>query len=149
MVRDFWRRLTQAETTPITFEVEQLALAVLMVRIARVDGRYTLDESTKIERVLISRFGLTPEVAQRLRAEAEAEESQAPDTVRFTRLLKAAVPLEDRAGLIEALWAVVLADGGRDAQEDSMMRMVVPLLGLTDVDSGLARQKVLKRLDTA
>ena len=39
-------------------------------------------------------------------------EAEAPDTVRFTRALKEAVAHEDRAALIEALWAVALADGG-------------------------------------
>jgi uncharacterized tellurite resistance protein B-like protein len=46
-----------------------------------------------------------------LRAEAEALEAEAPDTVRFTRALKEAVALEDRADLMVALWSVALADG--------------------------------------
>ena len=82
-----------------------------------------------------------PFEAARLRTEAEDLESQAPDTVRFTRALKAAVPLEDRAQLMQALWAVALADGQRDADEDQMLRLLANLLGLTDVESGLARRR--------
>ena len=147
MVRDLWRRLTQSAAAPLAAETEQLALAVLMVRLARADGHYTPDESARIERVLCTRYGLSPEGARRCRLEAETEEAEAPDTVRYTRALKEAVPVEERAGLLEALWSVALSDGGRDAQEDSLMRLVVPLLGLTDVDSGLARQRVLRRLE--
>ena len=146
MVLDLWRRLTQGGPTAPDAETEQLALAVLMVRLARADDVYSPAERTRIERVLVSHYALSPDGASALRLRAEAEEAEAPDTVRYTRALKAAVPLEQRALLVEALWAVALADGGRDAQEDSMMRMVVPLLGLTDVESGLARQKVLHRL---
>jgi len=40
------------------------------------------------------------------------------------------------------MWAVVLADGIRDDEEDSMMRMTVSLLGVTDQDSHRARLKV-------
>jgi tellurite resistance protein len=36
---------------------------------------------------------------------------------------------------------VALADGLRDAEEDRLMRLVASLLGLTDVESALARQK--------
>jgi uncharacterized tellurite resistance protein B-like protein len=99
----------------------------------------------RIDRVLAGRIGLGAAGAAALRAEAEAVEAEAPDTVRFTRVLKEAVPLEDRMGLIEALWSVVLADGARDAGEDRLMRVVAPLLGITDKDSGLARQRMEKR----
>ena len=36
---------------------------------------------------------------------------------------------------------VPLADGARDAEEDRLLRMVANLLGLTDVESNLARQR--------
>ncbi len=40
-----------------------------------------------------------------------------------------------------ALWSIALADGLREVNEDRLMRLVANLLGLTDVDSALARQK--------
>jgi uncharacterized tellurite resistance protein B-like protein len=61
--------------------------------------------------------------------------------VRFTRALKDAVALEDRAGIVEALWTVALADGIRDAEEEQVIRLAASLLGLTDRDSALARQR--------
>ena len=45
--------------------------------------------------------------------------------MRFTRAIKEAVP-RGPPGVIEALWAVVLADGDRDDEEDALMRMVAP-----------------------
>ena len=50
-------------------------------------------------------------------------EAEAPDTVRFTRALKDAVALEDRAGMMQALWSVALADGVRDDSEDQVLRL--------------------------
>ncbi len=118
-----------------------LALAALLVRLARADGVYSTAESARIDRVLAARHALSPFAASALRAEAEALEAQAPDTVRFTRALKDAVPLEERTGLIEAMWSVALADGARDAEEDQLMRLVSSLLGLSDRDSALARHR--------
>lgn len=119
----------------------RLALAALLVRIARTDGLYAAEEVERIDRVLATRHGLGPFEAARLRTQAEDLETQAPDTVRFTRALKAATALEDRAELMVAMWSVALADGLRDAEEDRMMRLLANLLGLTDVESAQARQQ--------
>jgi uncharacterized tellurite resistance protein B-like protein len=87
------------------------------------------------------RHALPRAEANALLAEAERAEAIAPDTVRFTRLLKDAVAYEDRIDVIEALWRIVLADGVRAADEDALMRQIAPLLGVMDRDSGLARQR--------
>jgi uncharacterized tellurite resistance protein B-like protein len=55
------------------------------------------------------------------------------------------VPFEDRAAVVEALWAVVLADGRRDHEEDGFLRMTARLLGINDRDSALARQRAEAR----
>ncbi len=119
----------------------RLALAALLVRIARADGHFDPAEAARIDRVLARRHGIAPDAARALRAEAEQLEAQAPDTVRFTRAIKEAVPVADRADLLQAMWWVALADHSRDAEEDQVMRLVTNLLGLTDVESAQARQR--------
>lgn len=117
-------------------------MAALLVRLARADGSYDVTEVASINRALAGSFGLSPEAAVALRLQAEALEAKAPDTVRFTRSLKDAVPHGHRIALVEAMWRVVLSDGIRDEEEESMMRLVTNLLGISDVDSALARQRV-------
>lgn len=138
---DLLRRLMAPEPTRLPEPDAELALATLLVRIAKTDGLYAAEEVERIDRVLAHRHGLDPFAAAKLRTEAEEIEREAPDTVRFTRALKDAVALEDRTELMTALWSVALADGLREAHEDRLMRMVASLLGLTDVESALARQK--------
>ncbi len=118
-----------------------LAMAALLVRLARTDGTYDAQEVASIDHALVETFGLSPEAAGALRLRAEALEAEAPDTVRFTRALKDAVPHDHRIDLVEAMWRVVLSDGTRDDDEESMMRLVSNLLGISDVDSALARQR--------
>lgn len=144
---DILRRLLAPAPTPLTRPDAQLALAALLVRIARTDDLYAVEEVERIDRVLALRHGLDPFQAAKLRTEAEALEAEAPDTVRFTQALKAAVPLEERAELMTALWSVALADGERDAHEDRLLRMVATLLGLTDVESAQARQRAERQAD--
>lgn len=144
---DILRRLMAPAPTPLPKPDARLALAALLVRVARTDGLYAAEEVERIDRVLAHRHHLGPFEAAKLRTEAEELESQAPDTVRFTQALKAAVPLEDRDELMTALWSVALADGERDAQEDRLMRMVATLLGLTDVESAQARRRAERQAD--
>ena len=120
----------------------RVAIAALLVRVARADSDYAMTEIVKIDRVLAARYGLELSEAQTLRAEGEALEKEAPDTVRFTRAIKDAVPYVDRVSVIEALWEIALADGQRDAAEDALLRLVANLLGVSDVESAAARKRV-------
>lgn len=131
-----------APTPPRLAEPDaRLALAALLVRVARSDGHYAAAEAAHIDAVLQARHGQGATAAADLRTRAEAVETEAPDTVRFTRALKAAIALEDRAALVQALWVVALADGQRDHGEDRELRLVANLLGLTDVQSAQARHR--------
>lgn len=142
MFGQFLSNLLSPEPLPLPEDDARLALAALLVRVARTDRTYSEPEMDRITRILLKRYSLSPFEAAALRARAETLEEEAPDTVRFTRAIKDAIPLEDRMGVIEALWAVALADGARDDDEDALMRLIAPLLGINDRDSNLARLKV-------
>lgn len=142
MFKDLLDRLTAPSPAPLPDPDCRRALGALLVRIARSDGDYAKAEIAQIDRTLMARYGLNATDAAALRADCEALEAEAPDTVRFTRALKDAVAYEDRLAVIAALWSVVLADGVRDDEEDSMMRMTASLLGVSDQDSHRARLSV-------
>jgi len=144
MFADFLKRLTAPDPAQLPEPDARLALAALMVRVARADGDYAQEEVDRIDAALTTRHGLSPLEVAKLRGEAELLESEAPDTVRFTRAIKDAVAYEDRVAVIEALWSVVLADGVRDHSEDTQLRLMANLLGINDRDSHLARQRVSK-----
>ncbi|MEC3860013.1 TerB family tellurite resistance protein [Mesobacterium sp. TK19101] len=145
MFADFLKRLMQPEPAPLPDADARLALTALLVRVARADGRFDDEERVRIDQICAARYGLSPFEAAKLRSAAEALEAEAPDTFQFTEAIKAAVPYDDRIGVIEALWQVVLADGVREAEEDQLLRLVSKLLGINDRDSALARQRIEPR----
>jgi uncharacterized tellurite resistance protein B-like protein len=149
MFTDFFKRLTASAPHALPALDARLALGALLVRVAKADNTYVFLEIARIDRILGLRYGLNPVEAAKLRATCEAIEHEAPDTVRFTRAIKEAVPYEDRTSVMEALWEIVLADGIRDAEEDAMLRMIAPLLGVEDQDSALIRHRVEARLSKA
>lgn len=142
MIARLLSALTGSAPARLSAEDERLALAALLVRVARADSRYGDDERDRIDRALRERYAMSPFEVTALRATAETLERDAPDTVRFTRVLKDAVPHDERVALVSALWSVALSDGTRDADEDALIRMVSNLLGISDQDSARARQQV-------
>ena len=142
MISDFLNRLLSPAPAPLNDTDARLAISALLVRVARSDGDYSSVEIINIDRVLAARYALEQGETEALRKDGEALEAEAPDTVRFTRAIKECVAYEERLAVIEALWKIALADGERDAEEDALIRLVASLLGVTDVDSAKARQKV-------
>ncbi len=144
MLKDILNAFKSPAPSQMRTDDAQLAMAALLVRLARADEDYSQDEKALIVDLLQSRFTLATDQADALREQAEELESKAPDTVRFTKLIKDTVPYEQRQSVVRDLWALALSDGTRDAAENAMMRMVANLLGVNDRDSALARQSVDK-----
>ena len=143
MVQGFLRRLllsTGHDDLPP--EDARLAIASVLVMAARADDHYDDSEQAMIDQALMKRFKLDAAQARGLREEGEAAESEAIDLFQFTRSIKAAIPHEERVAILEELWGVILADGVRDPHEDSLMRQMADRLGLSDMDSALARRRV-------
>lgn len=140
MFSEFLKRLTDPAPAPLPDADARLALTALLVRVARADNDYSGSERARIQSIVSTRYGLDPAARDALLADAETLESEAPDTVRFTRAIKDAVPYEERRTVVEALWQVALADGVRAKEEDALLRLVANLLGVTDMDSAQARK---------
>ena len=148
MFRNLISRLFGPEesTAPLRGEDAEIAVAALLVRIARADDHYGEVEKHRIDQVLARRRGLDPASAAERRAAAEMIEAEAPDTVRFTRLIKDRIELADRHDILAAMWEVAYADGRRSPDEEALVRLSAGLLGVNDRDSALARQSALAAL---
>jgi len=142
MIKDILNAFKSPTPPPLKTDDAQLAMAALLVRMARTDDDYAPEEKVMIDALLKSRYDLAADQAADLRAQAEELEEKAPDTVRFTKLIKDSVPYEDRTTVVRDLWAIALADGGRDASENNLMRLLANLLGVNDRDSAIARQSL-------
>ncbi|KGJ02434.1 Uncharacterized conserved protein, tellurite resistance protein B (TerB) family [Paracoccus halophilus] len=147
MFRNLLSRLLDPPTpAPLSGQDGEVAIAALLVRLARADDHYGQAEKLRIDKVLARRRGLDAATAAERRAAAEMIEAEAPDTVRFTRIIKDRVELQDRHDVIAALWEVAYADGKRSADEEALVRLVAGLLGINDRDSALARQRALETM---
>jgi len=143
MARDFFKRLLRATAPAELPEGDaRSAIAAVLVMAARADGTYGDDERAVVDEALMARYGFGLAEAAALRKDGEDAESESIDIYQFTKAIRLAIPHDDRVAIVEALWRVVLADGMRDPMEDTLMRQIVDRLGLSPMDSALARQRV-------
>lgn len=143
MAAGFFKRLLRATAPAEVHEGDaRSAIAAVLVMAARADGSYEADEKAMVDSVLSERYGLNAEDTLALRREGEEAETESIDIYQFTKAIRELIPIEDRRAIVEGLWRVVLADGERDPMEDTLMRQLVERLGLSSMDSALARQKV-------
>lgn len=151
MFRNLLSRLftDAADPARLSGQDAEVAIAALLVRLARADDHFGPAEKRRIDLILARRHGLSPAEAAERRVAAEMIEAEAPDTVRFTRTVKDRIELADRHDIIAAMWEVAYADGRRDPDEESLVRLVAGLLGINDRDSALARQRALGSLGQA
>ena len=128
------RLLDPAPPAALSAQDAEVAIAALLVRIARADDHYGEVEKHRIDQVLARRRGLDAAEAAERRAAAEMIEAEAPDTVRFTRTIKDRIELADRHDVLAAMWEVAYADGERSADEETLVRLVAGLLGVETND---------------
>mgnify|MGYP000126726255 CR=1 FL=1 len=144
MIQHLVNLLSGAQDAPKadTEGAERIAIAAILVEAARADGEYLAEEQAMIERILAERFALPDAEAAALREDGELAQAEAVDLVRFTRIIKDAIPFEERIEVIEAVWRVVYADDDRHHNEASLIRRLAGLLYVPDREAGLARQRV-------
>jgi uncharacterized tellurite resistance protein B-like protein len=139
-------RAPQPDRAAHSFEERQLAAAALMVEAATMDDTFDAAERERITSLVRARFGLSPEEAQDLVAEAASAASASVEWHGFTRAIKDGFDHGERVQLIEMLWEVAYADGELHDYEASLLRRTAGLLYVSDRDSGEARKRVLTRL---
>ena len=109
MLGNLLKSLLEPEPQQLGPQDARLALTALLVRIARSDNDYAPQEMARIDKITAQRYGLSAFEAAALRSKAEAIEAEAPDTVRFTRAIKDAVPYEDRKQVVLAAWTKIFS----------------------------------------
>jgi uncharacterized tellurite resistance protein B-like protein len=146
MIKNFFKRNSKSTSELVEHNDERLALTALLIKIAKSDYEYSSVEKSRIKIILKKRFLISELEVTDLINKAELLEDESSDSVRFTKVIKEFVPLEKRNEIIEIFWELVLADGIREDDENSLLRILGSLLGVNDRDVAFARQNVQIKL---
>ncbi len=120
----------------------RLAAAALLVHAAAIDGEMSQAERDKLRAVIKQRFTLDEAAASELIEKATAAEQEAVDLYHFTHLLNRTLNEPGRAKVIEMMWEIVYADGGRDELEDNLLWRAADLLGVSPRERIELRQRI-------
>jgi uncharacterized tellurite resistance protein B-like protein len=122
---------------------QQLALASLLVEMARADFDETHDEHSLIIDLLASHYDLSPAEALELLNKARAAIDKAVCLFDFTRSLHKSLDAEQKKDVIRLLWQVANADDQLDKYEDFLVRKVADLLYVPHSDVVRLKHEVM------
>ena len=121
----------------------RVATCALFVEMARIDETFSGAEMNTVLTILKERYGLSPEHADALIAEAERELEKSVDLWQFASLVNENYSNEEKIKIIETLWRIVYVDGKMDQYEHYLMNKLQNLLRLTHEQLITAKLKVL------
>ncbi|SDD15339.1 TerB family tellurite resistance protein [Ruegeria marina] len=125
----------------------ELALGALLVRVAKADRDYQVEEISLIDRILARLYQHNAIEAAKVRATCEKLHAAAPDTDTFGKLIRETTGIDERLAALDALWEVVLADGEEREGEVKIVEEARIAMGLSGKDSDDARARILARRD--
>ena len=120
-----------------------------MVEAAAADGHIGAAEAQLISDCVSSQFNLADDEMKQILDHALDEAENRIELHSLISRLRGKSDYEERIGVMEMVWMVVLADGRLDKIERQLMRRLAGLLFVSDVDSGLAAQNARDRLGLA
>lgn len=132
----------------VSIELAGLVTA-LMVEAAAVDGQIGAAETQLIADCVSSQFDLADDEMTQILDHALDEADNRIELHSLISRLRNKSDYEERIGVIEMVWMVVLADGRLDKIERQLMRRLAGLLFVSDVDSGLAARNARQLLGLA
>ena len=132
------------ETAADSDERQQLALAALLVEMARADFDESQEEHNRIIDLLAGHFDLSAAEALELLNRARDTADSAVCLFDFSRTLHQSLDDGQKQEVIRLLWQVALADDNVDKYEDYLVRKVADLLYVSPSDVVRLKHEVIE-----
>lgn len=108
----------------------QVAMAAMLLEIARVDDEFTDEEQAVIVEVLKKHFGITSDEVIEIIEATNRELDKRIDLYYFTNKINEHFELRQKIEIIELVWRVVYTDKHLDGHEDYLVHRFAKLLRL-------------------
>lgn len=112
----------------------QLATAVLLIEMTRVDFEVQPEERELVVRTVERVMGLSPEETAEIIHLAEEQVKLSVPLHEFARLIDEEFTLEQKKAIVELMWRIAFSDAQILAQEEYLVRKVSGLLNLPLAD---------------
>jgi len=132
-----------ADTAESNSDREQLALASLLVEMARADFDESHAEHSLIVDLLAGHYSLSSAEALELLNRARSANDRAVCLFDFTRALHDCLDVNQKLAVIRLLWEVAMADSKLDKYEDYLVGKVADLMYVSRADVIRIKNEVL------
>jgi uncharacterized tellurite resistance protein B-like protein len=136
-------RLFNKPETALSSHDPKLAVAVLLVHLASVDGQMKDEERQAIRNALRDHYELDDAAVDKLIREAALRDAEAVDFYKFTSALSS-LDSADRIEIVRMMWQVVFADKNNHELEDNMVWRIAELIGVSARDRTMLRSQISK-----
>jgi uncharacterized tellurite resistance protein B-like protein len=120
-----------------------VAAVALFFHVIGADGVVDEVESEKLKSLIIQEYGVSGADLRELIEAGEEADREAVDLYQFTSILNRSLEPEAKVHFIELLWNLAYADGYRHELEDHVVWRIADLMGVSNRDRVLARQRAL------
>ena len=124
-----------------------IALCVLLIEAAHVDGECSDEEMAHVIETLTDKLGVSKEDIDELIEKAYQKRKDAIDLFAFTRYLSQNYSKEEKLKVMESVWRVIHIDGRLEGHEDHFAHKLANLLRLTHkelIDAKISAREQLK-----
>jgi len=120
-----------------------VAAVALFFHVIGADGVVDKVESEKLKSLIAQEYGLRGAEMRRLIEAGEQADREAVDLYAFTSVLNRSLEPDAKVHFIELLWNLAYADGHRHELEDHVVWRIADLMGVSNRERVLARQRAL------
>ncbi|MEJ6672613.1 MAG: TerB family tellurite resistance protein, partial [Alphaproteobacteria bacterium] len=124
--------LSQNDTQAVKEVSESLELAqlvtALLIEAAGADGKIAEEESQLIAEIISAQFELSDDEMMSVLSDAVSDYADRVEIHGLVRRLREKADYEERIGVLELVWMVVLSDNRLDQIEAQLMRRLAGLL---------------------
>ena len=137
---------TEEEQQQLMRDDPRVAAAALFYHVIDADGVSEASERDKLRQLLEQEYAVDAAELRQLMDAGKRAEDESVDFYSSTSVLKRSLDAEQRVNFIELMWEMVYADGVRNELEENIVWRVAELLGVSDRDRVLMRQRVAERV---
>ena len=124
-----------------------IALCVLMIEAAHVDGECSDEEMDHVIETLTDKCGISRQDINELIERAYQKREESIDLFTFTRYINQNYSKEEKLRVMESVWRVIHIDGRLEGHEDHFAHKLANLLRLTHkelIDAKIRAREQLK-----
>lgn len=108
-----------------------IALCVLLLEAAFVDGECSAEELSHLKNTLTSRYNIKAGDIDELLANSGEKREESVDIFRFTRYMNNNFNKQEKLEVMESVWSIILLDEHLETHEDHFAHKLANLLRLT------------------